>query len=167
MKILNGEKNTPPEVEFSSQLMMEVNQFVMTAFTPEMLRATDTETNSDDIIFNITRPLLPGNGKIVSTENRNLEIKSFRQGDIKDYKIAYVPPPVGEKGVGVKEFAFQVIDSEGLLSKEYNFLIIVSKMNTLAPVATRLTGQLLYQVSFHTKKTFIIFWHIFYRVCGI
>ncbi len=74
--------------------MMEVDQFVMTAITHDMLAAEDVESNPDDLIFNITSPLSFEEGYIVSTDDKNLPITSFYQADLKDLKIAYKPPSV-------------------------------------------------------------------------
>ena len=52
----------------------------------------DTETDSDLLIFNISKPLLPGEGQFVSTDDRMQPIKSFYQRDIRQFKIAYKPP---------------------------------------------------------------------------
>ena len=148
MKIVNGEENTAPKIEFESQLLMGVNQFVMTAFTSSMMRATDVESDEGDIIFNVTRPLLENQGVIVSTDDQNTPIRSFRQRDVQDLKIAYLPPADESGRVRTVEFSFQAVDTEGLVSDEESFLIEVFPMQTLAPKATRNTGQLLYQVRY-------------------
>jgi len=128
-------------------MIMEVDQFVMTAFTNEMLRATDVESDPNNLIFNITRPPRFQQGGIVSTDDRNLRISSFRQRDLNEYRIAYKPPAVDSDQQRMFEIEMQVIDTEGLVSDPFFFVIVVNPMNTMAPVVTRNTGQLLYQVS--------------------
>nr|CAB3247089.1 FRAS1-related extracellular matrix protein 2 [Phallusia mammillata] len=145
VKIVNGIENTPPRVDFAATNMMEVNQFVMTAFTNEMLRATDVESDPNDLIFNITQPPSFQQGEIVSTDDRNLRINSFRQSELNEYRIAYKPPTVDSDVQRLVEIEMQVIDTEGLVSEPFHFVIIVNPMNTMAPVVTRNTGQLLYQ----------------------
>ncbi|CAK8684298.1 unnamed protein product [Clavelina lepadiformis] len=145
VKILEGIENTAPRVDFASVLMMEVNQFVMTAFTNQMLRATDVESDPNDLIFNITSPLRFQQGEIVSTDDRNIAIRSFRQSDVNEYRIAYKPPAVDSNEQRVFELEMQIVDTEGMVSEPFTFIIIVNPMNTLAPVVTRNTGQLLYQ----------------------
>ena len=127
-------------------LMMEVNQFVMTAFTDEMIQATDVESNPDDLIINITSPLAASDGEVVSTDDRNTAITSFRQRDVNELRIAYKPPSMDSNTPRYIELQMQVVDTEGLVSEPFTFIIVVNPMNTLAPVVTRNTGQLLYQV---------------------
>ncbi|XP_071780835.2 FRAS1-related extracellular matrix protein 2b [Centroberyx gerrardi] len=145
VRIREGEENTAPKPSFVAMMMMEVDQFVMTAITTDMLAAEDIESNLDDLIFNITSPLSFEEGYIVSTDDRNLPITSFYQGDLKDLKIAYKPPAVDSDTERIFQIEFEVVDTEGAVSDPFAFMIVVKPMNTLAPVVTRNTGQLLYE----------------------
>lgn len=71
VKIVGGLENTPPMADFSSMMMLDVDQFVMTAITPELLKAQDVESDPNYLVFNITKPLKPQQGEIVSTDDRN------------------------------------------------------------------------------------------------
>uniref|UniRef100_A0A8C9QQD6 FRAS1 related extracellular matrix 2 n=1 Tax=Scleropages formosus TaxID=113540 RepID=A0A8C9QQD6_SCLFO len=145
VRIKEGEDNTVPKPSFVAMMMMEVDQFVMTAITRDMLAAEDMESNPDDLIFNITSPLSFDEGYIVSTDDRNLPITSFYQRDLKDLKIAYKPPSVDSDAERIFQIEFEVVDTEGAVSDPFAFMIVVKPMNTLAPVVTRNTGQLLYE----------------------
>lgn len=145
VRIKDGEENTAPKPSFVAMMMMEVDQFVMTAITTDMLAAEDVESNPDELIFNITSTLSFEEGYIVSTDDRNLPITSFYQGDLKDLKIAYKPPAVDSDTERIFQIEFEVVDSEGAVSDPFAFMIVVKPMNTLAPVVTRNTGQLLYE----------------------
>ncbi|XP_034556200.1 FRAS1-related extracellular matrix protein 2b [Notolabrus celidotus] len=145
VRIKDGEENTAPKPSFVAMMMMEVDQFVMTAITMDMLAAEDVESNPDELIFNITSTLSFEEGYIVSTDDRNLPITSFYQGDLKDLKIAYKPPAVDSETERIFQIEFEVVDSEGAVSDPFAFMIVVKPMNTLAPVVTRNTGQLLYE----------------------
>ncbi|XP_029373146.1 FRAS1-related extracellular matrix protein 2b isoform X3 [Echeneis naucrates] len=145
VRIKEGEENTAPKPSFVAMMMMEVDQFVMTAITTDMLAAEDVESNPDELIFNITSPLSFEEGYIVSTDDRNLPITSFYQGDLKDLKIAYKPPAVDSDTERIFQIEFEVVDTEGTVSDPFAFMIVVKPMNTLAPVVTRNTGQLLYE----------------------
>ena len=68
------------------------------------------------------------------------------QSDVNELRIAYKPPPVDSDQVRNFEIEMQIVDNEGLVSDPFLFYIIVNPMNTMAPVVTRNTGQLLYQV---------------------
>ncbi|KAM4590462.1 FRAS1-related extracellular matrix protein 2b [Fundulus diaphanus] len=145
VRIKDGEDNTPPKPSFVAMMMMEVDQFVMTAITTDMLAAEDVESNPDELIFNITSPLSFEEGYIVSTDDRNLPISSFYQGELKELKIAYKPPAVDSDTERIFQIEFEVVDTEGAVSDTFAFMIVVKPMNTMAPVVTRNTGQLLYE----------------------
>ncbi|XP_062242743.1 FRAS1-related extracellular matrix protein 2-like [Platichthys flesus] len=145
VRIREGEENTAPKPSFVAMMMMEVDQFVMTAITTDMLAAEDVESREDELIFNITSPLSFEEGYIVSTDDRNLPITSFYQGDLKDLKIAYKPPAVDSDTERIFQIEFEVVDTEGAVSDPFAFMIVVKPMNTLAPVVTRNAGQLLYE----------------------
>eukprot|EP00064_Thunnus_orientalis_P001377 superscaffoldBa00000093_g1380 len=145
IRIKEGEENTPPKPSFVSMMMMEVSQFVMTALTPDMLAAEDAESNPDELIFNITSPLSYEEGYIVSTDDRNLPITSFYQRDLRDLKIAYKPPSLDSDTERIFQLEFEVVDTDGAISDPFAFMIVVKPMNSLAPVVTRNTGQLLYE----------------------
>ncbi|XP_028818661.1 FRAS1-related extracellular matrix protein 2b [Denticeps clupeoides] len=145
VRIKEGEENTAPKPSFVAMMMIEVDQFVMTAITPDMLAAEDAESNPADLIFNVTSPLSFEEGYIVSTDDRNLPITSFYQRDLRDLKIAYKPPSVDSDAERIFQIELEVVDTEGAVSDPFAFMIVVKPMNTLAPVVTRNTGQLLYE----------------------
>ncbi|XP_037604970.1 FRAS1-related extracellular matrix protein 2a [Sebastes umbrosus] len=145
IRIKEGEENTPPKPSFVSMMMMEISQFVMTALTPDMLAAEDAESDPDELIFNITSPLSYEEGYIVSTDDRNLPITSFYQRDLRDLKIAYKPPSLDSDTERIFQLEFEVVDTDGAVSDPFAFMIVVKPMNSLAPVVTRNTGQLLYE----------------------
>ncbi|KAM4702076.1 FRAS1-related extracellular matrix protein 2 [Discoglossus pictus] len=145
VRIREGLENTQPKPSFIAMMMMEVDQFVMTAITPDMLAAEDAESDPGDLIFNITSHFGPRQGQIVSTDDRNLPITSFYQRDLQELRIAYKPPPEDSNQERIFEVELEVVDTEGAVSEPFAFMIVVKPMNTLAPVVTRNTGQLLYE----------------------
>nr|XP_057928027.1 FRAS1-related extracellular matrix protein 3 [Doryrhamphus excisus] len=145
VRIREGAENTPPKPSFVSMMMMEVDQFVMTAITGDMLAAEDVESDSDDLIFNITSPLSPQQGYIISTDDQNMPITSFYQKDIKDLKIAYKPPSEDSEVERIFQLEFEIVDTDGAVSDPFAFMVVVKPMNTMAPVATKNTGQLLFE----------------------
>nr|XP_033804567.1 FRAS1-related extracellular matrix protein 2 isoform X2 [Geotrypetes seraphini] len=145
IRIREGLENLPPKPSFISLMMMEVDQFVMTAITPDMLAAEDSESDADDLIFNITSSFGPQHGYIVSTDDQNLPLTSFYQRDLRELKIAYKPPSTDSDVERILEIELEVVDTEGATSDPFAFMIVVKPMNTLAPVVTRNTGQLLYE----------------------
>lgn len=145
VRIREGTENTAPKPSFVAMMMMEVDQFVMTAITSDMLAAEDVETDPDDLIFNITSPLSPQHGYIFSTDDQNLPITSFYQRDIKDLKIAYKPPSDDSEVERIFQLELEIVDTDGAVSDTFAFMILVKPMNTLAPVVTKNTGQLLFE----------------------
>ncbi|XP_059902249.1 FRAS1-related extracellular matrix protein 3 [Gadus macrocephalus] len=145
VRIREGAENTAPKPSFVAMMMMEIDQFVMTAITSDMLAAEDTESDPDDLIFNITSPLSYEQGYIISTDDQNLPITSFYQRDIKDLKIAYKPPSEDSEVERIFQLEFEIVDTDGAVSDTFAFMIVVKPMNTLAPVATKNTGQLLFE----------------------
>ncbi|XP_076876248.1 FRAS1-related extracellular matrix protein 2a isoform X2 [Brachyhypopomus gauderio] len=145
VRIKEGLGNTPPKPSFVATMMVEVAQFVMTALTPDMLSAEDTESHPDDLIFNITSPLSYEEGYIVSTDDRNLPLTTFYQRDLKDLKIAYKPPSLDSDTERIFQIEIEVLDTDGGNSDPFAFMIFVKPRKTLAPVVTKNTGQLLYE----------------------
>uniref|UniRef100_A0A669EDI1 Fras1 related extracellular matrix 3 n=1 Tax=Oreochromis niloticus TaxID=8128 RepID=A0A669EDI1_ORENI len=145
VRIREGAENTAPKPSFVAMMMMEVDQFVMTAITSDMLSAEDVESHPDDLIFNITSPLNPQQGYIISTDDQNLPITSFYYRDIKELKIAYKPPSDDSEQERIFQLEFEIVDTDGAVSDPFAFMIVVKPMNTLAPVATKNTGQLLFE----------------------
>ncbi|XP_013785117.2 FRAS1-related extracellular matrix protein 2-like, partial [Limulus polyphemus] len=117
----------------------------MTAITPRILSAQDLETPPENLIFNITSPLGYGEGHIVSTDDQNVPITSFYQKDLDDLKIAYKPPASDSNIKRTFEIKMEVIDAEGLNSEPFSLMIVVHPKNTLAPLATRNSGLMLFE----------------------
>ena len=146
VRIRSGRKNTAPKINPDSSLVMDVDQFVMTAITQEILSAYDSETADDQLIFNITEPLANEDGFIVSTDDRELPIQSFYQGDVKDLKIAYKPPNQNSpKKRRIFKIVLEIIDADEGKSKPINLTVVVREMNPLAPIVTENPGIQLFE----------------------
>ncbi|XP_022376363.1 FRAS1-related extracellular matrix protein 2 [Enhydra lutris kenyoni] len=145
VRIRGGAENTAPKPSFVAMMMMEVDQFVLTALTPDMLAAEDAESPPDLLIFNLTSPFQPGQGYLVSTDDRSLPLSSFTQKDLRLLKIAYQPPSEDSDQERLFELELEVVDLEGAASDPFAFMVVVKPMNTLAPVVTRNTGLILYE----------------------
>ena len=144
---MEGKENSPPVFDFSSTYLMEVNQFCITAFTSNMIRATDYQSNDSELIFNITTKMDENvNGVIVSTDDRDQPIFSFRQSDLWELKIVYRPPAHGSDHERTYSFDIQAVDTEGLASVTVSFIVVVYPMYTFAPIIYKNAGLILYQV---------------------
>ncbi|XP_060078834.1 extracellular matrix protein 3-like [Ylistrum balloti] len=149
--VTGARTNRNPRPSFNAFLVMEVSngnavdQFVMTAIPPAVLAAEDLETPMELLIFNITGPLGPGQGHIVSTDDRDQPLHSFYQRDVIDLKIAYKPPSIDANNPRTFTIEFQVVDLDGAKSDPFPLMIVVNPMNTLAPVVTLNTGIQLFE----------------------
>ncbi|XP_060634878.2 FRAS1-related extracellular matrix protein 3 [Anolis sagrei] len=147
VRIREGAENTPPKPSFVALLMMEVDQFVLTAITPDMLAAEDLESPSDLLLFNLTSPW-PGaaeegeeegdrslQGYLISTDDPGRPLTSFTQREVRELKIAYQPPTLDSDQERLFQLEMEVLDPEGASSEPFAFVVVVKPMNTLAPVA--------------------------------
>lgn len=140
--IEGGLQNTRPQPSFNALLVMDVSQgntidqFIMTSIPPKILAAEDKETPADQLIFNVTKPLGPNQGELVSTDDRNQPVRSFYQRDVFDLKIAYKPPKTDSDKIRSFQIELQVIDGDGLKSAPFTLLVSVKPMNTLSPIVT-------------------------------
>uniref|UniRef100_A0A803XZT8 Calx-beta domain-containing protein n=1 Tax=Meleagris gallopavo TaxID=9103 RepID=A0A803XZT8_MELGA len=81
-----------PQLSLGSSLHMAVLEDRVTVIEPHHLSFVDPEIPSEKILFNVTVPLLPGQG-IVEHRDRPLSpVRYFTQADINHGKIAYRPP---------------------------------------------------------------------------
>ncbi|XP_054845897.1 FRAS1-related extracellular matrix protein 3 [Eublepharis macularius] len=148
VRIREGAENTPPKPSFVALLMMEVDQFVLTAITPDMLAAEDLETHSDLLLFNLTSPWPSAGGQdrgprddprvrgyLISTDDPSRPLTSFTQQEVRELKIAYQPPTVDSDHERLFQLEMEVLDPEGASSEPFAFMVVVKPMNTLAPVA--------------------------------
>ncbi|NXU54362.1 FRAS1 protein, partial [Turnix velox] len=83
-----------PQLSFGSSLHVAVLEDRVTVIEPHHLSFVDPEVPSEKILFNVTVPLLPGQGKcIVEHRDKPLSpVRYFTQADINHGKIAYRPP---------------------------------------------------------------------------
>ncbi|PKU33607.1 fras1-related extracellular matrix protein 3 [Limosa lapponica baueri] len=139
VRIREGADNTPPKPSFLALLMMEVDQFALTALTLDMLAAEDLETPPDLLIFNLTSswPSDPRRqGFLLSTDDPSHPLVAFSQQEVRELKIAYQPPTLDSDQERLYQVEMEVLDPDGASSEPFAFVILVKPMNTLAPVAT-------------------------------
>ncbi|XP_025961935.2 FRAS1-related extracellular matrix protein 3 [Dromaius novaehollandiae] len=138
VRIREGADNTPPKPGLLALLMMEVDQFALTALTPDMLTAEDLETTPDLLLFNLTSPW-PSDpqqqGYLLSTDDPSRPLAAFLQREVRELKIAYQPPTLDSDQERLFQVEMEVLDSDGACSEPFAFVILVKPMNTLAPVA--------------------------------
>ncbi|NWH18825.1 FREM3 protein, partial [Grus americana] len=139
VRIREGADNMPPKPSFLALLMMEVDQFALTALTLDMLAAEDLETPPDLLVFNLTSswPSDPQQqGFLLSTDDPSCPLVAFSQQEVRELKIAYQPPTLDSDQERLFQVEMEVLDPDGASSEPFAFVILVKPMNTLAPVAT-------------------------------
>ena len=145
VRIKLGLTNQRPKLTHDALLILEVDQFVLTAITSAVLSAEDYETPAEQLVFNITQLPVQGEGHFVSMDDRNQPIRSFTQRDVNELKIAYVPPEGDSDVRRVFRFRMRIVDDEGATSDRFILTVVVKPMNTLAPMVSRNAGVQLFE----------------------
>ena len=84
VRIRRAPENERPTQAFEALFSTQVDQSIITAITPEVLAVTDKETDSDLLILNVTRPLGPGEGELINTDNPNSPHKNILPAGYKE-----------------------------------------------------------------------------------
>uniref|UniRef100_A0A672YIC3 VWFC domain-containing protein n=1 Tax=Sphaeramia orbicularis TaxID=375764 RepID=A0A672YIC3_9TELE len=81
-----------PQLAPDCDLQVTALEDRVTEITPAALSFIDTETPSEKLIYNITKPLPPGQGAIEHRDRPHVHVKHFTQDDVDNGKIIYRPP---------------------------------------------------------------------------
>ncbi|GIY43648.1 FRAS1-related extracellular matrix protein 1 [Caerostris darwini] len=138
-----GFPNLPPKASFSGMYLMDVDQFIITAITPAVLSASDSETPSDQLVFNISKPLLQHQGSIVHLSDHTRSINSFKQVDLNNFDIAYKPPSRSFKDRQMFEIGFIIRDPDFAFSDPFTMHIAIRPAITAAPRVSMNVGMVL------------------------
>ncbi|KAM6930976.1 extracellular matrix organizing protein FRAS1 [Xenentodon cancila] len=82
-----------PQLAPDCDLQITALEDRVTLITPAALSFIDSETPNEKLIYNITKPLLPGQGAIEHRDRPYTAVKHFTQADVNEGKIIYRPPP--------------------------------------------------------------------------
>ncbi|KAK2838085.1 hypothetical protein Q5P01_015297 [Channa striata] len=82
-----------PQLAPSCDLQITALEDRVTEITPSALSFVDSETPSEKLIYNITKPLAPGQGAIEHRDRPYKAVRHFTQADVNNGKIIYRPPP--------------------------------------------------------------------------
>ncbi|KAF7205299.1 extracellular matrix organizing protein FRAS1 isoform X2 [Nothobranchius furzeri] len=81
-----------PQLAPDCDLQIAALEDRVTEITPSALSFVDSETPSEKLSYNITKPLLPGQGAIEHRDKPYTAVKIFTQADVDTGKIIYRPP---------------------------------------------------------------------------
>ncbi|XP_043215815.1 FRAS1-related extracellular matrix protein 2-like [Amphibalanus amphitrite] len=140
-----GLENTPPRLTGAAQPTLDVRQSAPTPLSAAALRAEDDQTPPDQLVFNVTRPLGYGDGRLFSTDDPDAPLLSFLQRDLTELKVSYQPPSGRSPRRRTFQLGLQVVDGDGLASEEVTLSIVVHPINTRSPVVTRNTGLSMFE----------------------
>uniref|UniRef100_A0A4W6CQ63 Fraser extracellular matrix complex subunit 1 n=1 Tax=Lates calcarifer TaxID=8187 RepID=A0A4W6CQ63_LATCA len=81
-----------PQLAPDCDLQITALEDRVTEITPSALSFVDSETPSEKLVYNITKPLPPGQGAIEHRDRPYTPVKHFTQADVNNGKIVYRPP---------------------------------------------------------------------------
>jgi hypothetical protein len=133
--------------------MMDVQQFLLSTLLPGVISAEDYETNSKNLVYNITN--LPGGngGYFVHLDDHSVPIDSFVQEDLEHHRIAYQPPSTSLSERRVYEAKFTVFDSHFAFSLPIVLHIAVRPSASTAPRVAINKGLVLLEGQSRAIKT--------------
>ncbi|XP_064918597.1 extracellular matrix organizing protein FRAS1 isoform X3 [Columba livia] len=95
-----------PRLSPGSSLHVAVLEDRVTVIEPHHLSFVDPEVPSEKILFNVTVPLLPGQGVVEHRDRPLSAVRCFTQADINHGKIAYRPPSAAPHLREITAFSF-------------------------------------------------------------
>ncbi|XP_037832589.1 extracellular matrix protein FRAS1 isoform X2 [Kryptolebias marmoratus] len=113
-----------PQLAPDCNLQITALEDRVTEITPSALSFIDSETPSEKLVYNITKPLLPGQGAIEHRDRPYKPVKSFTQADVDDGKMIYRPPPAPAHLQELYQFSFTVSDGEHT-TPELDFAVLL------------------------------------------
>ncbi|KAM8885583.1 extracellular matrix organizing protein FRAS1 isoform 1-T2 [Spinachia spinachia] len=81
-----------PQLAPDCNLQVTALEDQLTAITPSALSFVDSETPSEKLIYNITKPLPQGQGAIEHVERPHAALQLFTQAEVDQGKLVYRPP---------------------------------------------------------------------------
>ncbi|XP_029366253.1 extracellular matrix organizing protein FRAS1 isoform X2 [Echeneis naucrates] len=81
-----------PQLAPDCDLQVTALEDRVTEITPSALSFVDSETPDEKLVYNITKPLLPGQGAIEHRDRPYTPATHFTQADVNNGKIIYRPP---------------------------------------------------------------------------
>ncbi|KAM9742832.1 extracellular matrix organizing protein FRAS1 isoform 2-T2 [Menidia menidia] len=122
-----------PQLAPDCDLQITALEDRVTEITPLALSFVDSETPNEKLIYNITKPLLPGQGAIEHQDKPYTAVKQFTQADVNSGKILYRPPPAPSHLQELYQYSFTVSDGEHT-TPEMDFAVLLLSNHQQPPV---------------------------------
>lgn len=145
IRILGARVNERPTASFQASNTLEVKDQALGAVTSSVLAAVDLETRDQEIIFNVSKPLVAGEGQLINLDDPYHPLTAFYQEDVQNLKIAYRPPTAQNERSSMFEVVLNAIDAEGAISDPILLLIMVKPTNVNAPTVIKNAGLSLFE----------------------
>lgn len=85
--------------------LLQVLEGQISPITRSQLAFTDADSPDPELVYNITQPLLRGQGTIEHLERPYSPLELFTQADVNAEKVVYRPPPT-EIGSSAQQYQF-------------------------------------------------------------
>jgi len=118
----DDDTNEIPVLDTNQGIMLKNGETKL--ITEEELKITDSESNSSEIIFTITKA--PVHGKLVKVTDTETSVATFSQKDIEDKQIQYIHDASFETS---DSFTFTVSDGENIISESEFSISIYSSLS--------------------------------------
>ncbi|XP_023814674.1 extracellular matrix protein FRAS1 isoform X2 [Oryzias latipes] len=122
-----------PQLAPDCDLQITALEDRVTEITPSALSFTDTETPSEKLQYNITKPLLSAQGTIEHRDRPYTAVMRFTQADVDNGKIIYRPPPAPAHLQELYQYSFIVSDGEHT-TPEMDFAVLLLSNHQQPPV---------------------------------
>uniref|UniRef100_A0A8B9KBI5 Fraser extracellular matrix complex subunit 1 n=1 Tax=Astyanax mexicanus TaxID=7994 RepID=A0A8B9KBI5_ASTMX len=126
-----------PQLTPGADLQINALEDRVTLITPSALSFTDSETPSNKLIYNITKPLPSGHGMLEHGDRPYTHVRFFTQSDVDAGKIIYRPPQAPSHLQELYQYSFtgrlMVSDGENT-TPEMDFSILLLANHQQPPV---------------------------------
>ncbi|XP_061672611.1 extracellular matrix protein FRAS1 isoform X3 [Syngnathoides biaculeatus] len=122
-----------PQLDPDCDLQVTALEDRVTQITRSALSFMDSETPSDRLVYNITKPLPAEQGTIEHRDRPYMAVKHFTQADVDKGKIVYRPPQAPSHLQELYQYSFIVSDGENT-TPELDFAILLLSNHQQPPM---------------------------------
>ena len=138
VRIRRAPENQPPIVNYNeATYSLQVDELVLTALTPDIVKVEDKETKASDIMINVTQVYQDSDGYLVHTDDPSIPVRTFYQKDIYDLKIAYKSSGKLSTSQRMHQIWMEAKDNYGATSNPFYIIVVIKPTNSFAPQVIR------------------------------